>query len=920
MKKMAVARSYTVGRSSSCFRKYRILFVFGITVLCVQFYLAHSFFGLDSRKLGKSSSDGEDVLQSEESEGLPKGSRQLKLPPDKHANKSSQYHRNRTARIILDRKSLNFTPACEVIGREAVSAVTRAQSQMCKQRIVNVTCLSQQGLLYPERIQSLCSHSPGFSNKPVNLGCFQDDKTLRVLSDYYHIFKGNNSPEHCAFMCLQSGYPYAGTEYSVECFCGMEEPPQIKHLPDSSCNMKCSGNPKQLCGGYLTINVFWTGIQKFKSQEARNSSSKTGHEKAARIAYLLTVNGRASRQIKRLISILYHPSHLFYIHVDARQDYLYREMLKIEKSCKANNIKVARGEGMRHATIWGGASLLTTFLKSAQQILAHPQYWDFLVNLSESDYPVKTNARLTEFLSWNKGMNFVKSHGREVQRFITKQGLDKTFIECEARMWRVGDRKLPNGIQIDGGSDWVALSREFVEYISNPNPDSLVANLLKVFQYTLLPAESFFHTVLRNSRFCDSYVDNNLHVTNWKRKLGCKCQYKAVVDWCGCSPNDFKLEDFSRIRNTADRNLFFARKFEPIIDQRIIDRVEEWLYPEKANMTVRANSYDAYWQSLYHKADLSPSTDDALLTISHSLARLSFQKLNVNFKNVHVIETTAYFRENRFTGILILAEGDIEFREKSILQNKYTQKIEALIYLRHNVSTNRLWLGKIHNLFVNTEYDQKEQTFRNMMGSIGPYSNPVLLYEFDDSIITPQNFSVFWIDPNGQVADVNNIHIEDGVALVGHVRPQLSDHLVIGTWHVLLVVDSLVVAKINFLVTPLSYWKNRQIEKEKAKEINSMPDNTYHNTDEINKKWSNFVKSIILHEQHPYEKGTENKIGPDLDQWIDGLVYEHYEIDKICNANDQTKSKLKLQKCIDTAWSSLSPDPKADIHNLCQNY
>lgn len=132
-----------------------------------------------------------------------------------------------------------------------------------------------------------------------------------------------------------------------------------------------------------------------------------------------------------------------------RQDYLYREMLKIEKSCKANNIKVARGEGMRHATIWGGASLLTTFLKSARQILAHQQYWDFLVNLSESDFPVKTNAQLTEFLSWNKGMNFVKSHGREVQRFITKQGLDKTFVECEARMWRVGDRKLPNGIFID---------------------------------------------------------------------------------------------------------------------------------------------------------------------------------------------------------------------------------------------------------------------------------------------------------------------------------------------------------------------------------------------------------------------------------------------------------------------------------------
>lgn len=41
----------------------------------------------------------------------------------------------------------------------------------------------------------------------------------------------------------------------------MENPSQLKRLPDSSCNMKCSGNPKYSCGGYLTINVFWTGIQ-----------------------------------------------------------------------------------------------------------------------------------------------------------------------------------------------------------------------------------------------------------------------------------------------------------------------------------------------------------------------------------------------------------------------------------------------------------------------------------------------------------------------------------------------------------------------------------------------------------------------------------------------------------------------------------
>ncbi|KAG7199452.1 hypothetical protein KM043_014078 [Ampulex compressa] len=873
------------------------------------------FFGIETRfdKYGRLSSGEGHSSQPEEGEGLPKGLRPLKLPPDKQigTNKSLQSHRNRTMRIKLDHKSLNFTPTCEVAGREAVSATTRAQTQACKQRIVNVTCLSQQGLLYPVRIQSLCPHSPGFTNIPTNLGCFKDDKTLRILSGYYHVFKGNNSPERCAFMCLQSGYPYAGTEYSVECFCGTEEPSQLKRLPDSSCNMKCSGNPKQSCGGYLSINIFWTGIQKFKTQEAHNSSLKSNPEEPARIAYLLTVNGRASRQVKRLISILYHPSHLFYIHVDARQDYMYREMLELEKSCKTNNIKVAKGEGLRHASIWGGASLLTTLLKSAQEMLTHHHQWDFLVNLSESDFPVKSNTQLTEFLSWNKGMNFVKSHGREVQRFITKQGLDKTFVECEARMWRVGDRKLPNGIQIDGGSDWVALSRDFVEYVADKNPDELVTKLLKVFQYSLLPAESFFHTVLRNSKFCNTYVDNNLHVTNWKRKLGCKCQYKAVVDWCGCSPNDFKLEDFSKIRNTIDRNLFFARKFESMIDQRIIDRVEEWLYPEKLNKTTNAKGYDAYWQSLYHRADLSPLPDDSLLTVANSLARLAFHKLNIKYNKLNLLEATAYFRENQFVGILILTEIHTNsLDEVSSTQKKHAERIETLVHLRRNFSTSRLWLGKIQSLLVNTEYDQKEQTFRNLMGSMGPYSNPVLAYEFDASIVTPQNLSILWIDPSGRLADVNHLQLEE-LTMVGYVKPQLNEHLAVGTWHVLLVADAAIVVKMKFLITPLGYWKNRKINVDKAKEVNNASNNRYHITDDVAKKWSDLLRSAALHEQTTFM--TEKRVGFDLDQWIDKLVNDHYEIDKVCNAGNRVDDEVKLQKCSTTHWSSLSPDSKADI-------
>lgn len=73
-------------------------------------------------------------------------------------------------------------------------------------------------------------------------------------------------------------------------------------------------------------------------------------------------------------------------------------------------------------------------------------------------------------------------------RFIRKQGLDRLFYECDTHMWRLGDRKIPEGVSVDGGSDWFLLNRLFVEYVIN-SQDDLVANMKRFYAYTLLPAE-----------------------------------------------------------------------------------------------------------------------------------------------------------------------------------------------------------------------------------------------------------------------------------------------------------------------------------------------------------------------------------------------------------------------------------------------
>ena len=86
-----------------------------------------------------------------------------------------------------------------------------------------------------------------------------------------------------------------------------------------------------------------------------------------------------------------------------RQEYMFREVSKL--STKLPNLRVMK---TRFSTIWGGASLLTMLLAAMKELLEMSDWtdWDFVLNLSESDYPVKTQKELVEFLTNNRHFVF----------------------------------------------------------------------------------------------------------------------------------------------------------------------------------------------------------------------------------------------------------------------------------------------------------------------------------------------------------------------------------------------------------------------------------------------------------------------------------------------------------------------------------
>ncbi|KAK8232248.1 hypothetical protein HDK90DRAFT_467432 [Phyllosticta capitalensis] len=91
--------------------------------------------------------------------------------------------------------------------------------------------------------------APGWSY----LGCYTDSGNPRALGGINQA-GATNSVESCIAFCQSKGFVLAGGEYSQECWCGNSI--TTTKNADTSCNMACSGNGTEACGGPNLLSVY----------------------------------------------------------------------------------------------------------------------------------------------------------------------------------------------------------------------------------------------------------------------------------------------------------------------------------------------------------------------------------------------------------------------------------------------------------------------------------------------------------------------------------------------------------------------------------------------------------------------------------------------------------------------------------------
>ncbi|RYC54200.1 hypothetical protein CHU98_g12008 [Xylaria longipes] len=93
----------------------------------------------------------------------------------------------------------------------------------------------------------------------VPVGCWTDDssngKALFYRQD--NLDSSTLTTQGCLQSCLSGGFPFAGTEYAGECYCGVVIGNGTDLATDAStCNMPCNGNPDEICGGPARLSLY----------------------------------------------------------------------------------------------------------------------------------------------------------------------------------------------------------------------------------------------------------------------------------------------------------------------------------------------------------------------------------------------------------------------------------------------------------------------------------------------------------------------------------------------------------------------------------------------------------------------------------------------------------------------------------------
>ncbi|KAK9733477.1 hypothetical protein RND81_04G070300 [Saponaria officinalis] len=264
--------------------------------------------------------------------------------------------------------------------------------------------------------------------------------------------------------------------------------------------------------------------RKSPSNHHQTSPTSTNHlPNLPKLAYLISGTRGEANQVKRLLQSVYHPRNQYIVHLDL--DAADEERVELAKYV----VSEAAMRHFRNVMVVGKADLVTdngptiaaATLHVVAILLKRAKGWDWFINLRVGDYPLVSQDDLLHIFSYlPRDLNFLEHTSdigwKEQQRarpIIIDPGL---YQERKSGVfWAKEKRSLPSSFKLFSGSEWVVLTRSFLDFCIR-GWDNLPRTVLLYYTNFLSSSEGYFHTVICNHKnYQNTTVNHDLRFMKW---------------------------------------------------------------------------------------------------------------------------------------------------------------------------------------------------------------------------------------------------------------------------------------------------------------------------------------------------------------------------------------------------------------------
>lgn len=210
-----------------------------------------------------------------------------------------------------------------------------------------------------------------------------------------------------------------------------------------------------------------------------------------KVAYIILTHRKAEQFLKTLMTI-YVPQNVYLIHVDERATYSFKRVMENIANCFSNVFILPKS----YAVSPGGISQLRVDVESMSFLLNTK--WDYLINIQGTDYPLRSNDEVANFLEKLNGHSMITSFVDKKLEWRTKYVYDES--PQEETIYRYANRTKSFNIQsvlpFHHGKAFNIYSRRFAEFADiQKNP--VAQAMFEFSMYSYLPAEQYWATLAK---------------------------------------------------------------------------------------------------------------------------------------------------------------------------------------------------------------------------------------------------------------------------------------------------------------------------------------------------------------------------------------------------------------------------------------